>query len=150
KARPAFADALSPRYQRVKPEALLDSRSGATKGFQLRVNASTNERDVPFAALIGPDQELSGAYGGMSFVMFPSKEAGEPALIGMVVGTHGLAPDEDILGRPGHARKVRAITNWLRSQGMPFTWAKQDPVRIDLKLPRSLTEPLAAWAQACE
>ena len=122
-------------------------RNSGERRFQLRVNASDRDRDVPFAALIGPDQETSGAYGGMSFVMFPSKEEGQPALFGMVVGTHGLAPDEDILSRPGHARKARAISNWLRERGMPFTWAKQDPVRIDLKLPRSLLQPWIAGAK---
>lgn len=148
-ARQAFADALPARYQRVTTETLLE-RNSAERRFQLRVNASDRDRDVPFAALIGPDQETSGAYGGMSCVMFPSKEEGQPAMFGMVVGTHGLAPDEDILSRPGHARKVRAIANWLRDRGMPFSWAKQDPVRIDLKLPRSLLQPLDRWRQACE
>lgn len=149
KARQAFADALPERYQRVGPDDLLDPRTGATGRFQLRVNASTSERDVPFAALIGPKQDTSGPYGGMSFVLFPSKELGKPALVSMVVGTNGLAPDEEILGRPGHARKVKAITAWSHRLGLPLTWAKQDPVRIDLKLPKSLDDKLGAWDQAC-
>jgi 5-methylcytosine-specific restriction enzyme B len=146
-ARPAFAEALSARYQRVRPEPLLEARADGERRFQLRVNTSGAE---PFAALIGPDQERSGAYGGMSFVLFPSSEPGVPALIGMVVGTHGLAPDEDILGRPGHGRKMRAIAAWLRKRGAAFAWAKQDPVRIDLKLPKALSQPLAAWKPACD
>ncbi len=148
-ARPAFAEALASRYKRVTEEPLLDPRSGDAR-FQLRVNAATGEKNIPFVALIGPNQETSGAYGGMSFVAFPSREEDRPALLGMVVGTHGLAPDEDILGRPGHARKVRAIATWLRSRGMAFTWAKQDPVRIDLKLPSSLAGELEAWTPALE
>jgi len=85
----------------------------------------------------------------MSLVLFPSEEEGEPSLIGMVVGTNGLAPDEDILGRPGHARKCMAIARWLRAQGAPLSWAKQDPVRIDHRLPRSVADALGAWKPAC-
>ncbi|MCI0446644.1 hypothetical protein L0152_26000, partial [bacterium] len=57
--------------------------------------------EVPFAALIHPQNPNSGPYGGMSFVIFPAKDA--PCLIAMGVGTKGLSPDEDVLGRPGHA-----------------------------------------------
>lgn len=148
-ARPAFAEALASRYSRITKEPLLVPRN-ADPRFQLRVNAASGEKNVPFVALLGPNQETSGAYGGMSFVAFPSHEDGKPALLAMGVGTHGLAPDEDILGRPGHGRKVRAIAAWLRSCGMAFTWAKQDPVRIDLKLPSSLLRELEAWTPALE
>ncbi len=130
-ARKSFALAIGGRYPRVKD--LTDPRNDERR-FQLRVNADTKEGALPYAALIPPEQERSGPYGGMSFVMFPSSEVGEPALIGMVVGTSGLAPDETILGRPGHARKVGAIARWLSAR-LP-AWAKSDPVRIDLPLPQ--------------
>lgn len=133
RARAAFAAAIGGRYPRVKD--LTDPRNDE-KRFQLRVNADTKEGALPYAALIPPEQERSGPYGGMSFVMFPSSEAGEPALIGMVVGTSGLAPDEAILGRPGHARKVGALARWLSTR-LP-AWAKNDPVRIDLPLPQTV------------
>lgn len=149
-ARQAFADALPDRYRLVGAEELLDPRAKPNAKYQLRLNASTKDRDVPFVALIGPNQELSGPYGGMSFVLFPSKDESKPALITMVVGTNGLAPDEEILGRPGHARKAKAITTWLRNQGLELTWAKQDPVRIDLDLPKVLTSQLDDWSQALD
>ncbi len=132
-ARAAFAASIGGRYPRVRD--LTDPRNDE-KRFQLRVNADTKEGAMPYAALIPPEQERSGPYGGMSFVMFPSSEAGEPALLGMVVGTSGLAPDEAILGRPGHARKVAAIARWLSTR-LP-AWAKNDPVRIDLALPQTV------------
>lgn len=132
-ARRAFAAAIGGRYPRIKD--LTDARS-EEKRFQLRVNADTKEGALPYAALIAPEQDRSGPYGGMSFVMFPSTEPGEPALLGMVVGTLGLAPDEAILGRPGHARKVGAIARWL--PGGLRAWAKADPVRIDLALPSAI------------
>jgi 5-methylcytosine-specific restriction protein B len=72
----------------------------------------------------------------MSFVIFPAE--GEPGLLGLVVGTQGLAPDEAVLGRPGHARKARAICSWLNrryGRGRPVAWAKQDPTRTDISVP---------------
>ncbi len=91
---------------------------------------------VPFAALIDPSNPDSGAYGGMSFVIFPIEN--RPALLGLVIGTQGLSPDEEVLARPGHGRKVAAICNWLNKQygrGEMVAWAKQDPARIDLDIP---------------
>jgi 5-methylcytosine-specific restriction protein B len=94
---------------------------------------------VPFAALIHPDNPTSGAYGGMSVVLFPI-EPGR-ALVALVVGTSGLADDAHVLGRPGHARKVRALTNWLNSRfgnGALIAWAKTDPTRIDQTIPTDI------------
>jgi 5-methylcytosine-specific restriction protein B len=65
----------------------------------------------------------------------------------MVVGTQGLSPDEGILGRPGHARKIQAICAWLNralGKGQPVAWAKQDPTRVDLEMPK---EVRARWPQ---
>jgi 5-methylcytosine-specific restriction protein B len=149
-ARKAFADALAERYSRVTKDALLDPRGDKERRFQVRINASQADGNIPFAGLLGPEQERSGRYGGMSFVLFPSTEADEPALITMVVGTNGLSPDEDILGRPGHARKLQAICAWLRARGIDLTWAKHEPVRIDLHLPKSLRPGLDPWNPACK
>jgi 5-methylcytosine-specific restriction enzyme B len=82
---------------------------------------------------------IQDRYGGMSFVVFPVSDA--PCLVGMVVGTQGLSPDEDILARPGHARKVGAICAWLNhrhGKGKLCAWAKQDPVRTDLDVPENI------------
>lgn len=143
RARHAFSDALRERYPRI-PD--ITDRKNDERRFQLRVNGDTKDGAVPYAALIAPDQELSGGYGGMSFVLFPADEAGSPALLAMVVGTNGLAPDEAILGRPGHARKCAAIAAWLNGRVGGSAWAKRDPVRIDIDAPRSLSQSLAAWS----
>ena len=68
-ARLAFSDSLQERYQRVKD---LKDKKNDERRFQLRVNADAKENAIPYAALISPGQDLSGAYGGMSFVMFPA------------------------------------------------------------------------------
>src|SRR5437762_2492742 len=123
--RRAFDAALKARYPRVQD---LTDRRNDEKRFQLRVNASMQQDSVPYAALIPPSQELSGQYGGMSFVIFPADEDGSPALISMVIGTNGLAPDEAILGRPGHGRKCAAIASWLNAlTAHGYAWAKHDP-----------------------
>jgi 5-methylcytosine-specific restriction protein B len=70
-----------------------------------------SDSNVPYAAYIHPSNADAGAYGGMSFVIFPVE--GESCLVAMVIGTQGLAPDEAILGRPGHSRKMQAISTWL-------------------------------------
>lgn len=91
--------------------------------------------DVPYAAYIHPTNPDSGAYGGMSLVFFPPEGWSGPCLIGMVVGTQGLSPDEEGLSRPGHARKMRAITWWLNRRQPGSAWAKLDPTRLDIRLP---------------
>lgn len=145
RARAAFAEVLTERYPRVQG---LAERKNDERRFQLRVNGDTKDGAVPYAALIPPEQELSGGYGGMSFVMFPADETGAPALLAMVVGTNGLAPDEAVLGRPGHGRKCAAIASWLNSRTSGCAWAKRDPVRIDLDVPRSLAKRLVSWTGA--
>ncbi len=145
RARGAFSAALTERYPRVKA---LTEKKNDERHFQLRVNADAKEGALPFAALLPPDQELTGGYGGMSFVMFPADKPGAPAIISMGVGSNGLAPDEAILGRPGHGRKCAAIASWLNTRAVGAAWAKRDPVRIDLALPRVLTEHLEAWENA--
>jgi 5-methylcytosine-specific restriction protein B len=104
------------------------------------------EFGVPFAAYIHPSNPQSGPYSGLSFVMFPV--LGHPCLIGMGVGTQGLTPDEAILGRPGHARKVQAICSWLNQEygkGKFVAWAKQDPTRTDLAVPTNVRNAWPAY-----
>src|SRR5579884_2160911 len=122
-------------------EALFGSPEGrypksAEKAVTRRAPEMSADSGVPFAAYIHPSNPPSGPYSGLSFVIFPVPEA--PCLIGLVVGTHGLNPDEAILGRPGHARKTQAICSWLNREyghGHFVAWAKQDPTRTDLAMP---------------
>jgi 5-methylcytosine-specific restriction protein B len=66
----------------------------------------------------------------------PSSRARAACLISLVVGTNGLAPDEEILGRPGHARKATALCEWLnRKERARVAWSKHDPTRLDQRIP---------------
>ena len=108
-----------------------------------------NDAGVPYAAYIHPSNADAGAYGGMSFVIFPVEDA--PCLVAMVIGTQGLAPDETILGRPGHARKLQAICTWLNERfggGEQVAWAKQDPTRVDIDVPASIQRAWGIYERA--
>jgi 5-methylcytosine-specific restriction enzyme B len=145
KIRKIFNTVIGERYPRIKD---ITEKHNEEKHFQLRVNADTSGNSTPFIALIPPEQELSRAYGGMSFVIFPSDD-GFPALICMGVGTNGLTPDELILGRPGHGRKCNAIASWLNGESSDvFAWAKEDPVRIDLDVPSSVKTELEGYEKS--
>jgi 5-methylcytosine-specific restriction protein B len=105
-----------------------------------------NDAGVPYAAYIDPSNADAGVFGGMCFAIFPVE--GEPCLVAMVVGTQGLAPDEAILGRPGHSRKMHAISTWLNHEfgdGKQVAWAKQDPTRVDIDVPESIQHGWSAY-----
>jgi 5-methylcytosine-specific restriction protein B len=110
---------------------------------------SGDDMAVPFAALIHPTNKNSGRYGGMSIAIFPGEDS--PSLLSFGVGTDGIAPDDSILSRPGHARKVKAICAWLNKKyggnGL-VAWAKQEPSRIDQSIPSNIIKQFPQYARA--
>lgn len=118
----------------------------ALASVTVRAPEMSADSGVPFAAYIHPSNPTSGQYSGLSFVIFPAPD--QACLIGMVVGTQGLTPDEAILGRQGHARKAQAICSWLNrdyGEGSFVAWAKQDPTRTDLPIPESVKRAWPAY-----
>lgn len=108
-----------------------------------------SDAGVPYAAYIHPSNADAGAYGGMCFVIFPVE--GAACLVGMGIGTQGLSPDEAILGRPGHARKIQAICTWLNHRfggGVQVAWAKQDPTRVDIDVPMPIQNAWTIYERA--
>ena len=136
-------------------EALFGSGGGRYRTYaadKVKVRNPGTGTKVPYAALIHPSNPDSGAYGGMSFVVFPTDEDGTPALFGLVLGTQGLSPDETILARPGHARRAQAICTWLNQRFKNespakdiVAWGKQDPVRIDQKIPANIRKKFSDY-----
>jgi 5-methylcytosine-specific restriction enzyme B len=59
----------------------------ATDNATIRAPDIRPDKGVAFTALIHPSNPDSGAYGGMSFVIFPIKDG--PSMIAMVIGTQG-------------------------------------------------------------
>lgn len=118
----------------------------AQKAVVLRAPDIKPDKGVPFGALIHPSNPESGPYGGMSFVVFPVAEG--PPMIGLVIGTLGLSPDEEVLSRPGHGRRVRALCSCLNkrySKDGGVAWSKEDPVRIDREVPDNVVRQLPAY-----
>ena len=91
------------------------------------------DEGVPYAGVIAPENPNSGAYGGASIAWFP---CGDGTLMTLVVGTKGLAPDEGLLTRHGHRRRVSALRNHLAQRGIA-AWSKADPAAISTKIPEA-------------
>ncbi len=102
---------------------------------------SGDNQRVPFAGLIHPDNPKSGVYGGMSLIWFPipADDAGPAcSLLTFVCGTRGLSPDEAIMGRPGHARQLRALGRYLSQEVGVSVWTKRDPTNLRQAVPDTL------------
>ena len=97
---------------------------------------------VAYAGFINPDNPGSGPYGGTSLVWFPREEG---CLIDFGIGTRGLSPDEGILTRPGHRRRIASLRRYLVEHGVSLTWARQDPATIGVPVPDSITRQLYPW-----
>jgi 5-methylcytosine-specific restriction protein B len=96
---------------------------------------------VAYAGFINPDNPPSGPYGGTSLVWFPRPEG---CLIDFGIGTRGLSPDEGILTRPGHRRRIESLRKHLVSLGVT-AWARQDPATMGMPVPKVVTDQLLAW-----
>lgn len=92
---------------------------------------------VPYAGFINPDNPPSGPYGGTSIVWFPTENEG--SLIDFGVGTRGLSPDEGILMRPGHRRRIAALRRYLARMDVD-AWTKPDPAALGVKVPKTVQE----------
>lgn len=93
------------------------------------------EGGVPWAGLINPENPQSGPYGGTSLVWFPGEST---SLIGLGIGTRGISPDEGILTRPGHRRRVAALRRLLSKEGVDI-WSKPDPAALGVSVPKSFS-----------
>lgn len=102
---------------------------------------SSDDGGVPYAGLINPDNPPSGPYGGTSVVWFPSADG---SLIAFGVGTRGLAPDEGILTRPGHRRRVAALRRYLARRDVEC-WTKPDPSALGVSVPKSATDRFSGF-----
>ncbi len=101
--------------------------------FQLRVNLQNQEDVASYAGWITAENPKSGPYQGTSFVWFPGK-GGSVAVL--VIGTDGFGADTAILGRPGHGRRLRAISRLHKGR----VWVKPDLLDITTEVPDAVTE----------
>lgn len=101
--------------------------------FQLRVNLQKKDDSASYAGWITSDNPSSGQYQGTSFVWFPG-EQGSVAVL--VIGTDGFGADTAILGRPGHRRRLRAISRLHQGR----IWVKPDILDLVTEVPDVIAE----------
>src|SRR5262245_39976774 len=125
------------KTSQIKPvlDSLFESRYHSRNGPKdaLRDAYGLKEEGVPWAGVIAPENPPSGAYGGASIAWFPCEEG---TLMTLVVGTKGLAPDEGLLTRHGHRRRVSALRSYFAQRGI-LAWSKADPAAIATKVPEA-------------
>ena len=132
-------DTLADRT-REAVEGLFSTRYHARSRYAARVALMPGADAVSFAGLVHEDSPTSGVYGGMSLVWFPVEGDGERAagsLLTFVCGTRGLAPDEQILGRPGHARHLQALRRFVGKEHGAAAWVKHDPTNLAEPFPNA-------------
>ncbi len=98
---------------------------------------------VEYAGFVNPENPPSGPYGGTSLVWFPREEG---CLIDFGIGTRGLSPDEGILTRPGHRRRISSLRQYLSKLGVEVAWARQDPATVGSPVPEVIVSRLQPWA----
>jgi len=96
--------------------------------FQVRVNLQKKDDAASYAGWITAENPTSGPYQGTSFVWCP---AGQGSVAILVIGTDGFGADTAILGRPGHARRLRALSRLHKGR----IWVKPDLLDIAGEVP---------------
>lgn len=96
--------------------------------YQVRVNLQKADEAASYAGWITADNDKSGPYQGTSFVWFPGADGSVAVL---VIGTEGFGSDTGILGRPGHARRLRSLSRLHRGR----IWVKPDLLDISTEVP---------------
>lgn len=103
--------------------------------YQVRVNLQKKDDAASYAGWITSENPTSGPYQGTSLVWFPG-EGGSVAVL--VIGTDGFGADAHILGRPGHRRRLKALSRLHGGK----TWVKPDLLDIATEVPGSVS---ASW-----
>ncbi|MCB1739307.1 MAG: AAA family ATPase [Gammaproteobacteria bacterium] len=103
--------------------------------WQLRVNLQKKDDAASYAGWITAENPSAGPYQGTSLVWFPG-EQGSVAVL--VIGTDGFGSDAHILGRPGHRRRLKALSRLHEGR----TWVKPDLLDITTEVPPAVQ---ASW-----
>jgi len=103
--------------------------------YQLRANLKGDDKTGAYAAWITADNATSGPFQGTSFTWFPG-DGGTVAILG--IGLDGFGQDTHILGRPGHRRRLRALSRLHRGK----LWVKPDLLDTISAVPKIISD---AW-----
>jgi 5-methylcytosine-specific restriction protein B len=101
--------------------------------FQIRVNLQDKDDSASYAGWITAENPETGPYQGTSFVWIPGL-GGSVAVL--VIGTDGFGADTAILGRPGHGRRLRALSRLHRGK----IWVKPDLFDTSTTVPYPVTK----------
>jgi 5-methylcytosine-specific restriction protein B len=112
-----------------------NSRQHYRDAYQIRVNLQKKDDAASYAGWITAENPSSGPYQGTSFVWFPGKQG---SIAVLVIGTDGFGADSHILGRPGHRRRLKAISRLHGGR----TWVKPDLLDTTSEIPQSI---IARW-----
>ena len=86
-------------------------------------------------------------------IWFPIEGDGDlppSSLLTFVCGTRGLAPDDRILGRPGHVRHLQALRRHLANAFDVAMWVKHDPTNLGEPFPRVMRDHFGLYRQVLE
>lgn len=123
-------DAVRALLDRVYEERFHGARHHR-EAYQLRVNLQKKDDAASYAGWITAENPSSGPYQGTSLVWFPG-EGGSVAVL--VIGTDGFGADAGILGRPGHRRRLKALSRLHGGQ----TWVKPDLLDLASEVPSAV------------
>lgn len=129
-SRMGGSDAVRDLLDRVYAERFHGARHHR-EAYQLRVNLQKKDDAASYAGWITAENPASGPYQGTSLVWFPG-EQGSVAVL--VIGTDGFGADAHILGRPGHRRRLKALS---RLHGGRI-WVKPDLLDLTTEVPPSV------------
>lgn len=107
------------------------------EAYQPRVNLQKKEDAASYAGWITAENQPSGPYQGTSLVWFPGDQGSVAVL---VIGTDGFGADAHILGRPGHRRRLKALSHLHEGR----IWVKPDLLDIATELPDAVS---SAWPE---
>lgn len=124
-------DAVRALLDRVYDERCHSARHHR-EAYQIRVNLQKKEDAASYAGWITADNPSSGPYQGTSLVWFPG-EGG--SVVVLVIGTDGFGADAHILGRPGHRRRLKALSRMHGGR----TWVKPDLLEITTEVPAAVS-----------
>lgn len=130
----------------VRPllEDLFGGRYHKNQQNQVAIRDPIAGLEIPYVGFIHPDNPPSGQYGGASLVWFPTENG---SILTLVVGTSGLSPDEGLLSRPGHRRRVKALRRYLMDHDI-WAWAKPDPTALGVPVPDFVHKRLPNFSAA--
>lgn len=134
---------------KAKIDSLFSDRFYKNSLYDKRVAIIPDEEKVSFAGFIHPDNPKSGAYSGMCLVWFPIRDEQNngKSLLAFGIGTRGLAPDESILARPGHARYLKALGKFIQEKTECFCWCKQDPANLIDTVPEIIKQQFSDFSE---